>query len=244
MVWYMFSNYFEQLEKNLLKKAREAQKKAPENAHNLTGIESLGLSSEEIKNDLECLLPRSLTLDAVKLIDSSGFMPDGVDFLIFREQYRNFSEMMGGQVPSEMAYGTIHLARNINSENIADMLKRIIQTKKIDHFTEQAEEKMPIPAFIIGFGSEFEFPKLKEEILDYYLTRNIDHAFEFDIMAILNMGVIIKDWRAKRSFIAIETGKETLKWLFILMNEYVDVERGGDLDLRKYVKHSEKYKEY
>ena len=60
----------------------------------------------------------------------------------------------------------------------------------------------------------------------------------------MNIGVVVKDWREKRNFIALETGKDTLKWFFILMNEYVNVDRGNDIDLRNYVKHAEKYNEY
>ena len=54
----------------------------------------------------------------------------------------------------------------------------------------------------------------------------------------------VSDWKEKRSYKALETGKDTFKWFFMLMNEYLDVERGSDLDLRNYVKRQERYNEY
>ena len=64
------------------------------------------------------------------------------------------------------------------------------------------------------------------------------------IIVILNTGIIIKNWREKRSYIALETGKDTLMWFFILMCEYLDTEKEIEFDLRNYVQHREEYKEY
>ena len=76
------------------------------------------------------------------------------------------------------------------------------------------------------------------------MAKGIDNISEVDIIAILGKGVIVKNWREKRSYSAIETGKDTLMWFFILMNEYLDIPRGENFDLRAYVKHAENYNEY
>jgi hypothetical protein len=63
-------------------------------------------------------------------------------------------------------------------------------------------------------------------------------------MAVVSKGVVVKDWREARTFKAIVTGKDTLKWFFVLINEYLDVERGGNFDLRNYIRDTVKYDEY
>ena len=67
------------------------------------------------------------------------------------------------------------------------------------------------------------------------MAKSIAGEYELDILVILNKGVIIKDWREKRSFVGLETKKDTMKWFFILMNEYIDIDDRRELDLRKYI---------
>ena len=61
---------------------------------------------------------------------------------------------------------------------------------------------------------------------------------------ILHKGIVVKNWREKRSFIALETNEDTFMWFFILMNEYLDVKKEHNIDFRKYVKKEVVYNEY
>ena len=61
---------------------------------------------------------------------------------------------------------------------------------------------------------------------------------------ILHKGIVVKNWRERRSFIALETKEDTFMWFFILMNEYLDVKREQNIDFRKYVKKEVVYNEY
>ena len=47
--------------------------------------------------------------------------------------------------------------------------------------------------------------EIKESILDYYVSKSVDYALEFDVLMILDKGLVVKNWREKRSFIALET---------------------------------------
>lgn len=243
----MFSKYFEKIEKDILKKARPAKKSAPKSGKKASGKSSpkaSGPRHDELKELLNNIVPSNLKLDSAKLIDPSGYSPEGVDFIAYRELCRNMINMMGGFVPCDLVHGTYHIAENLNKDNLNDALKRVLLTKKINRYSEAETATTPIPAFIIAYDTSFNFAEIKNFVIDHYMAKGIDHISEVDIIAILGKGVIVKNWREKRSYIAIETGKDTLMWFFILMNEYLDIARGENFDLRAYVKHAENYKEY
>ena len=86
--------------------------------------------------------------------------------------------------------------------------------------------------------------EIKNDILNYYTNNNIDSEHEFDIMMIADKGIIVKNWREPRSFIALETQEDTMMWFFILMNEYLDVKSEVEIDFRKYVRTEKTYREY
>ncbi|HOF14608.1 MAG TPA: hypothetical protein PLN01_09820, partial [Spirochaetota bacterium] len=94
-------------------------------------------------------------------------------------------------------------------------------TKKLNKYAE-LDQDIIIPAFVIAQSSDIDVPQLKNDVLDYYVDYSVDSTFEFDIMMTIGKGIIIKDWREKRKFVALETEEDTLLWFFILMNEYLD----------------------
>ena len=151
---------------------------------------------------------------------------------------------MDGNIPCDLVYGTFHIFDKLDKNSLNTALANVLQAKKINRYAEAESERPVIPAFIIARDTTIKFPELKNTIVEHYMSKSIDHLFEVDIMAILGKGVVVKDWREKRSYIAIETGKDTMMWFFILMSEYLDVERGADMDLRFYVNHAQKYNEY
>ncbi len=242
----MFSKYFEDLEKRLAKKP--AGKKAPagKGKPGKPGKHEPAkpLSPAEIIQVISGIIPSHLKASALRIIDQSGYSPENVDFIIFRELYRDIESLMGGYVPSELVYASCFISPSLNHDSLKTVLGRVIQAKKVDRYTESDAEKNIIPSFIIARGAEISLPDAKRAILDYYMSHSIDYSFEFDILVVLGAGMVIKDWREKRNFIALETGRDTLMWFFILVNEYLDVEKGRDLDLRAYVKRTEKYNEY
>jgi hypothetical protein len=178
------------------------------------------------------------------MIDPSGYSPEDVDLIAYREHYRDILAIMNGNIPCELVHGTYHVLPMLNKESLNEILRKIVQTKKINRFTEHSENITLIPAFVIAYDSDFELVDLKTALIEKYVSMSIDNVSEIDIILILNKGIVIKDWRDKRSYIAIETGKDSLMWFFILMNEYLDVEKDSEFDPRNYVRHSEKYNEY
>jgi len=97
---------------------------------------------------------------------------------------------------------------------------------------------------IISFETDYSFVELKNDIIDFYLTRSLDNLLEMDILAIAGQGIVIKDWRQKRNYIALESGPDTMMWVFILLNEYMNPERGNMVEFRNYLKKDIIYNEY
>jgi len=236
----MFSGYFKDAEKRLLKGAQPASKGGAKKAKGKKGADSLG----ELMQCVERIIPSRLKVGRLRPVDPSGYSPEGVDFIVYQELYRDLGSLMGGAVPSQLVYGAYHVCESITKDSLITALNRAIQAKKLDRFTEEQGEGNPIPSFIISYHSLLGLQEIKNMLLEFYMSKGIDSSFEFDILVVLNKGLVVKNWREKRSFIGLETGADTLMWFFILMNEYLEVEKAGGFDLRSYVKHSEKYKEY
>jgi hypothetical protein len=239
----MFSKYFEELGKALLKTAATAKKGKGPKGKAAADKKAVPDISSLMKN-LDGLIPSHTRVDSVKIIDPSGYSPEGIDFVVYRELYRGIREMMGGYIPLELVHGTFVVTAELNKDTVVDVLNRVIQAKKTGRFTETKEETGLVPSFVISYGSNMDLAQLKNAIVDFYVSRGIEHFLECDIMLILNKGLVVKNWREKRSFLALETGRDSLMWFFILMNEYLDANKAIDFDLRSYVQHTEKYREY
>ncbi|MCX8125118.1 MAG: hypothetical protein N3F66_13290 [Spirochaetes bacterium] len=194
-------------------------------------------------NLLQDIVPTDFVVSDKKPVDASGYVPKTVDYIAYYKKWNIIDQMMNGHIPSELVYATFHVVEKISAQQLPEVLNNVALTKKLNKFAE-VEESVLIPAFIIAANSDIDMPQLKNAILDYYVSRSVSHELEFDIMMIIGKGVIIKDWREKRKFVALETEEDTLLWFFILMNEYLDVDKKHSLDLRNYVKETRRYKEY
>lgn len=239
----MFSKYFEKAEKKILKSFKETKKDSGQDSKASKSTKQK-IDHSELKKNLNNIIPSSLVIDSVKFIDPSGYSPDQTDFIVYKEFSRDIVNIMGGYVPSELVYGTFHISTKLNKKALNDILKNVIQAKKINRYTDQENISTLIPAFVIAYDTDYQLPDLKDSLLDHYMSMSIDQTFEVDIIAILGKGLVIKDWRDKRSYIALETGKHTLMWFYVLMNEYLDMDKDNEFDLRNYIQQSERYNEY
>lgn len=233
----MFSKYFQKLEKNLSKKIRSSKKGKGGGAEKSIDINAL-------KDDLNKMIPSRLKIDSLRMIDPSGYTPESVDLIAFKDLYRDMLSIMDGFIPCELVYGTFHVLPMLNKESLNDIIRKVVQVKKINRYAERDESPAIIPAFVIAYNTDIKLPDLKSVLVENYMAMSIDRLSEVDIIVILNNGIIVKDWRDRRTYIAIETGKDSLMWFFILMNEYLDVEKDSEFDPRNYVRHGEKYNEY
>jgi hypothetical protein len=238
----MFSKYFNDLEKQLIKKYKVTGK-APAAKKTKAGAGTSEFS--DLAQALEGMISPSLSVSFAKIVDASGYSPDLPELTIYQKPIRNMEEIFKGVIPSELVHATVHTSLMLDRKALLEKLVDTAHVKKCDRFAEKdAENEDFIASFMIAFDSSYLMDELKSSVIDIYREQNVDPEFEVDIIAILGKGIMIKNWREKRSYVALETGEETLKWFFILMNEYLDVDKKSSLELRSYVKEQTAYKEY
>lgn len=241
----MISKYFKGFEKQVVKKKKQAGSAADKKKGGKGGPKAV-IDVKALKEAIAGIIPSPLTVDSVKAIDSSGFSPDGVDLIVYKPYCPDIVTIMGGYVPFETIYGMYHIVQELTKDTLVDVLNKIATAKKLNVFAVDQEEteRTYIPSFVVAAHTKYNFQELKNDIINYYLSKSIEYQNEIDILMVLNRGIVVKNWREKRSFIALETNDDTHMWFFILMNEYLDVNRQINIDFRKYVKKDVVYTEY
>ena len=243
----MLKNYFIDFSKKIIKKTASAKASSGKasSARGAVKKGSLNIDVASFTEKLDGIIPQNLRVASLKPVDSSGFSPDGADLIAYREYCRDIDKVMNGYVPYELIHGAFFIVNDLNKSSLADVFGRVSTVKKINRFTEEAGS-FSIPSFIIaGNNSDYTLPELKNDIMNYYMSKNVSSESEFEIMMILNGGLLIKDWhRGEHRYIGLETGEDTMTWFFILMNEYLDVEREEAFDIRKYVRTEKTYNEF
>ena len=242
----MLNKFFENLQSQLAKKktaksasaAKTASKKATEKT-------VFVINNNDIIKAFAGIVPSHLSVAAASPVDENGMAPEETDFLIFKNYCNDLVAMMGGYVPLELIYATCYVTPLLNKKSLFETLARVVAVKKISFYSNVEErQEFRVPAFIIAGDEGYHIRDVKNEVLNYYNSKNIDSECEVEILAVLNRGLVIKNWRERRSYIALETGPDTLMWLFILMNEYLDVPRDVEIDFRKYIRTEKNYPEY
>ncbi|MCL1864343.1 MAG: hypothetical protein FWF73_00845 [Spirochaetes bacterium] len=239
----MFKNFFIDVNKKLLKKAPAAGTADKGASKSKKG--EFSIDTKALIERLNGLVPVKLRVADLKPIDSSGFSPEGVDFIAYNEYCREIDKVFNDHIPYELIHGAFFLADKLNKNTLADALNRVSAVKKLNHFTEDGG-KFSIPSFIIANGNkEYKLPELKNDIMNFYISKNMPIESEFEIMMVYNEGLLIKDWnRGDHRYIGLETGDDTFMWFFILMNEYLDIEREDVFDARNYVRSEKVYNEF
>jgi hypothetical protein len=239
----MFIKYFEAFDNRLLG-GKQKKGKAPSGK---AGSKSAGkakkpavIDRDVLMEELQSIVPQDCRIVNARPIDSSGFSPDGADLIAYNPCCKNIINIMGGYVPSEMVTGAFFIENHLDKKSLIQLLNRIAAVKKLGSFTDavQNEQDVKVPSFVIVRDSEYDFRDLKNDIINHYMAHNILFSHEMDIMMILKHGIVVKNWREKRSYIALETKSDTSMRFFILMNEYLEAgsHRSISLDLRAYMK--------
>lgn len=237
----MLKSYFLDMNKKIVKKVSgKASAKKTGSSKAASGIDEKILCEK-----FEGLLPGQFKIGAAKPLDSSGFSPEGADLIIYNEYCKDIIKMMNGYIPYELIYGAVFIVDDLTKTSLADVINRVATVKKINKFSE-SESSFTVPSFILANTSaDYPLSELKNDILNYYMSKGIEGESEFEIMGLLNKGIIVKDWHhGNRSFAALETQEDTAMWFYILLSEYLEVERDEPFDLRKYVRNDKIYKEY
>ncbi len=238
----MISKFFKDYDKKLYTKKTD-NAAAPKKGK---GASRGAIDLDLFRDNLSGIIQSNLKIAPVKPIDSSGFSPDGADLVIYDEYCRDILNLMGGYVPYELIYGLIHMVPTLNKDSLIEVLSKIATAKKLNMYAAPAEEeeRVHIPSFVVVSSTKYEFQELKNDIVNFYLSKNIEYQYELDILMVMHKGIVVKNWREKRSFIALETNDDTFMWFFILMNEYLELKKDRAIDFRNYVKKEIIYNEF
>jgi hypothetical protein len=234
----MFSAYFADLEKKLIKKYKGAGKPAAKKGP------KTGYEFPDLVEAVEGMIPDALSVDHATIVDPSGFSPEKPEAIIYKKLFKKMNEVFDGKIPSALVYSSLHAVHVLDRKNLVEQLVETAHIKKCDRFADEVENPPFIASFIVAFESSYSIAELKNSVLDIYREQNVDPEYEVDIIAVLGSGILVKNWREKRSYVALETEMDTLKWFFVLMNEYLEVEKGESVDLRSLVADQKSYKEY
>ena len=241
----MIEKYFKDFDRNMLKRTKAAAAAPLKKGDKKSGARA-EIDIRMLKDALARIIPSQLAIDAAHPVDSAGFSPEGVDLVVYKRYCSDILKLMDGYIPCELICGLFHVIQNLNKDSLPDFLNTIATAKKINNFVIGPEEtqKGIIPSFGIVANMNYQFYELKNDIINHYLSKNLEYQYEIDILVIFRKGLIVKNWREKRSFIALETNEDTNMWFYILMNEYLDLNNEAPIDFRKYVKKEIIYNEY
>ena len=244
----MLSKYFEDMQKSMAKKTsakKTTGTKKTSSKKATAKISESKIDKSIIIEKFSGIIPGNLVIEEAIPIDANGFAPDGADLVIFSNYCRDLVSIMGGYVPLELIYATCYIVPKLDKKSLIDVLNRVASVKKINKYAETGDnDDIRIPAFIIAGESDYPIMDIKNDLLNYYNNKNIDPDCEFELLMIMNKGIVIKNWRERRSFIGLETVEDTMMWYFILMNEYLDIKREIEIDFRNYVKIEKTYTQY
>lgn len=227
----MLSKYFEDFDRHILHAGhgRAAGKKGEGEHH---------LDPQGLMKAFAPLIPAPLVLDTAPIIDTSGYSPDGVDMIAYRPYCPGIRDLLGGYIPCELVAGAYFTAPSLNRASLQQVLHRVVTVKRMNEFATDPEsaDMARIPCFVIAAAMDNSFIEVKNDIINYYLAKNINHMHEVDLVMILNRGIVIKNWREKRSYVALETNQDTSLWFYVLMAEYLESSNDRVFDLRRYVR--------
>ncbi len=234
----MFTQYFQKAESEILKKysASSSEIKKP--------IKKTKDDYSDIIEMFGKIIPSSLVAVRKSVVDEGGYRIDSADILFIEKIYPDIENIFSECVPSSIVRAIINVCRQVNPKQLSDLLDCVNKTKKLDQFVENKTNGAIIPCFAVALDSIYDLKELKLSIMNQNQEKNIPYLNELDILIHFGKGLVIKDWHNKNNYIAIETGKDSLKWFFILMNEYLTAEKPDKFDLRKFVVQSGSYPEY
>jgi len=247
----MLSKFFEKYGDDFFptapKKGKKTANKTTDSKKNQKNTEKLDekLDIKNIIKKISEIIPTQFKVEKIKPINPKGYSPEGADFYVYLDFMEKITQIMGGYVPYELISGAFFLLDDLNKRAIPELLHKIANVKKIVKFTEADEEEpMIIPSFVIVNKNKLSLLDIKNDITNFYLATSIDYSLEVDIIVILGQGIVIKDWRDKRAFIALETKDDSMIWFFILLNEYLDINRKKEVDFRSYLTKDVVYNQY
>ena len=240
----MFSNYFEDISKELktkLKKrlsiaSQSSQAEAKESEHEL--YKDLFLFFKEH-------FPEGLHVGPGKIRGKSHLLPKEVDCIFYKKWSNKLIEMCSGWHLIDYVIGIMSVERKLSTQALVNHinLSQAIKTLYAKTFNIKDNDYIPLCSFLWAYDNTIPLLSHQKAIYDAQEEKKVPFNCEMDMVVILDKGIILKDWENGK-FKVIETGKDSMMWGYIIMMEYLGLDRSIPFSARDFIKRTEDYVEY
>ncbi|MBL8020148.1 MAG: hypothetical protein JNM27_10830 [Leptospirales bacterium] len=190
-------------------------------------------------------LPHNFSLATGKVRGKKHILNRSIDCLVYWKLCNKVMDMAGGYVLVDHLYSFVTLEENLSTQQLLTHCTMTKGMKALYAATRDIPDNQILPVFSVLFAYKSSIPLLSHKIalMDTAREKEIPVNHEPDLVCILDQGVIVKDWESG-GYRAVETGKDTLMWFYVLLMEYLDRDGKVGFDAREYIKSSREYKEY
>ncbi len=191
-------------------------------------------------------LPDEFAVVSGRLRGKKHLLNKPIDLLIYDRWCQRFLEMMGGNVLVDAAFAALTFERDLTTQGVVAHVALSNAVKSLFQISTEAPENQVVPLFsiLVSYGSRVPLISHRTAIRDAARERSVPVTMEPDMVCILDQGLIIKDWENGGEYKVVETGADTLMWLYVLLLEYVDRNGTMKYQLRNYIRSNKSYKEY
>ena len=239
----MFEDYFKE-------KAEELSKALGQNLEK-RGIQLPGKEKDltifkEFFSFLREHVPESFSLATGRVRNTKHVLNKNCDILIYRKWCQKFLEMTGGYILSDFVNVYISLEVDLTTEMIFNNANTVNALKSLYELENEMESDTVIPLYSVLFSYRSAIPLLSHKIAigDSARENSISVNHQFDLIVVLDQGIIIKDWENGGGYRVIETGEDTLIWFYTILLEYMDRDGNLGFDPRKYINDEKVYDEF
>lgn len=166
------------------------------------------------------------------------------DLIVYRKWCKSLLKLTNGYIMVDDIYLFMSIENDLSTEALLRHVEmtRTIKTMYIMDHPEFEEKVIPVYSVLFAYKSRVPLLSHKISMINASSEKDIPLNQQVDLIAILDQGIIIKDWE-NGIFRIIETKEDTLMWFYILFTEFIDRENQFRLDLRSYIKNVKEYAE-
>lgn len=240
----MFSNYFNDMTRELKAKLKK-RVSAKGSQSGLKGKDK----DLELYRDLYLFfqdhLPESLHVGPGKIRSKTHLLSKNIDLIFYNKWCNKFIEMTGGWHLIDYTRGVMSLEPQLSTQSLASHVNMTQAVKTLYSKTHNLKDTDFVPVVSILWAYDNKIPLLSHQkaLYDLQKEKKIPLNAETDLVVIPGQALIVKDWE-KNNYKVLETGKDTLMWAYILITEFLGLDRSVPFSGRQMVKKTEDYVEY
>ena len=261
----MFSKYFSDLQREILKSYRPAARSVT----STSSASSKGKNLRQFKSVFDFLknhLPFEHALATGKVRNSVQILSKDCDLVFYRKWCDAYLDLTGGYILADDIVAFLNVENEIADGNLRTYLSLTSAMKllklsgsndardaKADLANGSGEEKsaldaqgvVPLYSIFFSYSSRRALAEVKQAVLTACEKKEFPIEQKPDIFCVLDKGILVRDWEAGGDYRGLITEEDTLMWFYILLMEHIDVQNKGGLpsNLRNLVKSNKVYEE-